>query len=328
MQGLRRTFLLLGLLLAAAFASAQEEDRVLQVGMEAVGTFSWINFAMEHYGFDEQLGFDIETTTYATKNAKQLALQGGESDLVVDDISGVARWHEQGLNVKGIYPYSLATGGVVVAADSDIQSIADLEGKTIAATNLGDKSLLILRALTVSEYGFDPQEDGEIVAAAPPLMSELIQNGEVDAVIPPWHFVARMIGTGDFREITSAVGMLEELGVSTDLPILMIAARTDVDPQLITDYLTAMEMTIEEMRNDEEIFQLILDEELYSLPDESLFPTVVERWEYGIPERWDQEVIDDLAELIDELVELAGGEVVGVSSGDPEAFTDEYNPAQ
>jgi NitT/TauT family transport system substrate-binding protein len=319
------TTLVAAVVLLAGVASAQS-DRLLNVGEEAVGTFSWINFAMQHYGINQELGFDIETTTYATKQAKQLALQAGESDLVVDDITGVALWHEQGLDVKGIYPYSLATGGVVVRADSDIRSIADLQGRTIAATDLGDKSLLILRSLAVGEHGFDPQEDGEIVSAAPPLMSELLARGEIDAAIPPWHFVARMVGTGDFREIVSAVDMLEQLGASPDLPILMVAARTDTDPDLLRDYLRAMEMTIEQMRGDDEIFQLILDEELYSLPDPSLFPVVVERWEAGIPARWDQEVIDGIVELIDDMIELAGTEVVGVERGDAEAFTTEYNP--
>jgi NitT/TauT family transport system substrate-binding protein len=312
-------------LLASGLAGAQG-DRVLNVGMEAVGTFSWINFAMEHYGIDEELGFDIETTSYATKQAKQLALQAGESDLVVDDITGVALWHEQGLPVKGVYPYSLATGGVVVRADSDIQSIEDLRGRTIAATDLGDKSLLVLRSLAVGEHGFDPQEDGEIVSAAPPLMAELLSRGEIDAAIPPWHFVARMVGTGNFREVVSAVDMLDQFGASPDLPILMVAARTDVDPQLLTDYLTAMEMTIERMKGDDEIFQLILDEELYSLPDPSLFPQVIERWKAGVPEVWNQEVIDGIVQLVDDMIELAGAEVVGVQDGDAEAFTADFNP--
>ncbi|MEX2542096.1 MAG: ABC transporter substrate-binding protein [Trueperaceae bacterium] len=313
------------LVLLAGTAAAQD-DRLVNVGMEAVGTFSWINFAMEHYGIDEELGFDIETTSYATKQAKQLALQSGESDLVVDDITGVALWHEQGLDVKGVYPYSLATGGVVVRADSDIHSIADLRGRTIAATDLGDKSLLILRSLAVGEHGFDPQEDGEVVAAAPPLMSELLARGEIDAAIPPWHFVARMVGTGDFREIVSAVDMLGELGASQDMPILMVAARTDMDPALLSDYLQAMNMTIERMRGDDEIFELILEEELYSLPDRSVFPQVIERWEAGIPQRWDQDVIDGIVELIDDMVDLAGTEVVGVQGGDADAFTAEFNP--
>lgn len=314
------------LLLVLGSSFAQEEVPTVRVGLEAVGTFSWIDFAMQHYGINEELGFEVESTTYATKQAKQIALQAGEADIVVDDITGVVLWRDQGIPVRGVYPYSLATGGLVVRADSDIESIADLPGRTIAATDLGDKSLLILRTLALSQHGFDPQDEAEIVSAAPPLMSELLSNGEIDAAIPPWHFVARMVGSGDFREVMAATEMLSELGASADLPILIVVARDEMDPELLRNYLAAMDMTIERMRQDDEIWDLILENELYSLPDPSLFPAVVERWEQGIPQVWNQEVIDELVAMIDDMIELAGPEVVGVERADPEAFTTEFAP--
>ena len=87
-------------------------------------------------------------------------------------------------------------------------------------------------------------------------------------------------------------------------------------------------MTIARMKDDPEIFDLILEEELYTLPDPSLFPQVIERWKAGVPEVWDQQVIDGLVELTARMVELAGPEVVGVDRVDPEAFTLEYAPPQ
>jgi NitT/TauT family transport system substrate-binding protein len=213
---LRKTLLTI-LFAASALASAQTGDAV-RVGLEAVGTFSWVTYAMEHYGVDQELGLNLETTTYATKQAKELALRAGEADIVVDDFLGPVLWREQGIPAKAVYPYSLATGGVVVAAGSDIQSVEDLRDSTLAATNLRDKSLLILRTLGVSQYGFDPQLEGEVIAAAPPLMEELLARGEVDAAIPPWHFIARMVGSGDYREVIANTEMLEQLGMSSDHP--------------------------------------------------------------------------------------------------------------
>ena len=306
--------------------SVAQETPTIDVGLEAIGTFSWIDFAMKHYSIPEELGFNIESDTYATKQAKQIALQSGEADVVVDDITGVAVWRNQGIPVQAVYPYSLATGGVVVSADSDIESIEDLQGKTIAATDLGDKSLLILRTLALTQYGFDPQVESEVVAAAPPLMVELLSRGEIDAAIPPWHFVARMVGSGQYREIMPVTDMLEALDVSPDLPILVVVARDELDPKLLRTYLRAMNMTVERMQQDDEIWDLILENELYSLPDPSLFPSVVERWEQGIPQTWNQETIDGTVELINDMVELAGAEVVGVEQANPEAFTAEFAP--
>lgn len=317
-----RCSVLITMFCAAVFGMAgAQELPTIHVGLEAVGTFSWIDFAMNHYGIPEELGFQTESETYASKQAKQIALQSGEADVVVDDITGVVVWRDQGIPVKAVYPYSLATGGVVVRADSDIQSLEDLRGKTIAATDLGDKSLLILRTLALSQYGFDPQEESEVVAAAPPLMSELLSRGEVDAAIPPWHFVARMVGSGEYREIMPVTQMLEELNVSSDLPILVIVARDELDRELLSSYIQALDMTIERMQQDDEIWDLILENELYSLPDPSLFPQVVERWRQGIPKVWNQEVVDGLVELINGMVELAGPEVVGVERADPDAFS-------
>jgi NitT/TauT family transport system substrate-binding protein len=307
-------------------APAQGERPTIRVGLEAVGTFSWIDFAMRHYGVDEAHGFRTESTTYATKQAKQIALQAGEADVVVDDITGVALWRAQGLPVRGVYPYSLATGGVVVRSDSDITALADLQGRRIAATDLGDKSLLILRTLALSEHGFDPQEASEIVAAAPPLMAELLRSGDVDAAIPPWHFVARMVGSGEYREVVSATEMLAQLGLSSDLPILIVVARDDLEPDLVRAYLSAMNETIQRMQQDEGIWDLILENELYSLPDPSLFPSVVERWERGVTQTWNQEVIDELVAMLDGMIALAGPDIVGLEEVSPDAFTAEFVP--
>ncbi len=325
MRYLATVILTIGLFLASV-ASAQDKPTI-HVGLEAVGTFSWIDFAMKHYGIPEELGFTVESETYGSKAAKRIALQSGAADVVVDDITGVAIWRDQGLPVKAVYPYSLATGGLVVLADSDIRSVADLRGKTIAATDLGDKSLLILRTLAVTEFGFDPQDDSSIVAAAPPLMAEFLSRGEVDAAIPPWHFVARMVASGNYRELMPVTDMLSDLGESTDLPILVVVARDAVEPALMRDYLKAMTMTIERMQQDDEIWDLILANQLYSLPDPTQFPQVVERWKQGIPQVWNQQVIDDIVDLVNGMVELAGPEIVGVESVNPDAFTAEFNPA-
>ena len=314
------------LLSVLAWTSAQE-TKTVRVGLQASGTFSWVVHAMEYFGIDEEFGLTLEPVTYASKQATELALRAGEVDVVVDDFVGAVTMRNNGIPVRAIYPYSAATGGVVVRADSDIQTVADLEGKTIAASSLDDKSLLILRALTTSRYGFDPQADGETLQAAPPLMSELLAKGEIDAAIPYWHFVARMTGGGEYRDIEMVTNMLEELGLRSDLPILVVVGRDGADPEALRTFLAAMNEATQRMKADEGPFwQSVLDEELYSLPDPSLFPAVRERWEAGLPDAWDQEMIDGLVELVDRLVAVAGAEVVGVERIDASAFTTEYNP--
>lgn len=315
-------------LASLTIAQGEQDTKTIRPGLQAVGTFSWVVHAMDYYGIAEEHGLELEPTTYASKQAAELALRAGDVDVVVDDIIGPMVLRNNGIPVQVVYPYSKATGGVVVRVESEIDTIAELEGKTIAAASLDDKSLLILRALTTSQYGFDPQEDGETLQAAPWLMSGLLEEGEIDAGIPYWHFVARMTGTGQFRDMMMVTDMLDELGMRSDLPILVLVAREGADDEAVSRFVAAMVETTERMRQDDDdgIWQSILDEELYSLPDPSLFPEVRARWEAGLPEEWNQEMVDQLVELVDRLVEVAGADIVGVERIDPEAFTTEFAP--
>lgn len=320
--------LVIGTMSGTAFAQ-DGGDRTVRVGMQAVGTFSWVIHAMDYFGVADEFDLTIEGVTYASKQATDIALRADEVDIVVDDFIGVVLSRNQGIPIQAVYPYGKAVGGVVVPVDGDIDSIEDLEGKTIAAASLDDKSLLILRALTSTQYGFDPQVDGETLQAAPWLMTGLLEDGEIDAAIPYWHFVSRMTATGDFKDIMMVTEMLEQLGLRSDLPILVVVARETADPELVRAFLAALQETMARMRAEpgmDGFWQTILDNELYSLPDPSAFPEVRARWEAGLPEAWNQEMIDQLVQLVDQLVEIAGPEIVGVESLPADAYTTEFSP--
>src|SRR5690606_17098206 len=263
MSKVRRLFFaaLIGVALTPQAFAQSDELPVVNAAMEAVGTFSWIVHAMDYFGTDAANGIDVVGTSYASKQATEIALRSGEADVKVDDFLAPVLLRQAGIGASGIYPYATAVGGLVVPSDSDIQGVADLEGKTIAAGALRDKSILILRTLTLSQHGFDVG-DGQVVQAAPPLMMELTASGEVDAALPLWHWVARMEAAGVAREIMTVADMLEQLGLPRELPNLMVVARDDMPDELKTAFIAALQDTFEVMRNtpaDDPFWQTILD---------------------------------------------------------------------
>lgn len=321
----------LAVLAAAAvltFAAAQNPPRV-NAAMQAVGTFSWIVHGMDTFGFDILNGIDVVGTTYASKQATELALRAGDADVLVDDFIGPVVLRANGVEVTGIFPYATAIGGLVVGVNSDIQSPADLQGKVIAAGSLDDKSLIILRALTISQYGFDVQDAAEVVAAAPPLMSQLVASGEADAALPLWHWVARMQAAGTARELMTVEAMQTMLGLPTSLPNLVVVARDAMDDDLKTKFIAALIETVEYMKslpNDDPFWQSILDLQLYSLPNPAQFPAVVDRWRLGTVTTWTDEQVAGLSAMVERLVELAGAEVVGVESVPADAYSTAFVP--
>lgn len=304
--------------------AAAQSPHIVRVGLQASGTFSWVLHAIEYFGIDKELGLQVDAVTYATKEATELALMAGDVDVTVDDFVNVVLMRSRGVPVRAVYPYSLALGGLIVRSDSDIHSIDDLRGKVIAAASLSDKSLLILRVLATSRYGFDPQFDSETIAAAAPLMTELARRGEVDAVLPFWHFAARMIGSGEFREIATVHEMLDEMGLSSDLPNLVVLANDNMDRATLATFLRAMDTATARMKQDDGIWDSILTEGLYSLPDESLMASVRERWEVSLPSQWNDDIVDGLVELVEQMVAVAGAEVVGTDRLDLNAFSTEF----
>lgn len=312
------------LVLGSAFA---QTPKTIRVGLQAGGTFSWVIYAIQRFGIDKQLGIDVKEVTYPSKQATQLALRSGEVQINVDDFIEAVRMQQQGVQARAVYPYSLVTGGLVVKADSPIKNVSDLKGRVIGAQSLGDKSLLILRALAVAKYGFDPQKDSKVVAAAPPLMAELLKKGDIEAGLPFWHFVARQVATGESREVISGAAMLKELGAPTDLPLLLIIARNDLDRDALERLLKAVQLANEKMKATDAFWTEILDKNLYALPDRSLMPAVRKRWETGLPKRWDAGVVVGLTNLVQRMIQVAGADVVGVQRFDPRAYSTEFKPA-
>lgn len=83
--------------------------------------------------------------------------------------------------------YNRAKEPVLVSANSDYQTLEDLQGASVAVFSAVG-STLMWGALIRSEYGLefragDPSSDYEVVVADPASLAELVERGEVDACI-------------------------------------------------------------------------------------------------------------------------------------------------
>lgn len=318
-------FLIPGTRMAHGAQPVQAAQTII-VGAQASGTLSWVIYAMQHYGFDKQYHLDLKVKRLANKTAANLALRAGAVDIEVTDFISAQLMYNTGVPLQVVFPYSKATGGIVVRTSNDIRTIADLKGRRIAATAVNDNGLLFLRALLIKTQGFDAQTANKIVLAAPPLMEALLARGDVDAAIPYWHFVARMVGSGQYRELISDVDMLQQLGLDANVPLLVLVAREDLGPKVTANFIKALVATTSKMKIDDTIWQDILAKGLYKLPDPALFPAVRARWEAGLPSEWTPQNVHALMRLVDKLVAVAGPDVIGVSKIDPSIFNTEFDP--
>ena len=141
----------------------------------------------------------LATVKLANTSAGRVALMAGAADVVVSDWLFVAAQRAAGTPLC-FAPFSTATGGVVVRGGSPIRSFADLKGRRLGiAGGPVDKSWLILQAAAHAR-GIDLAATARVVYGAPPLLGAKLEQGELDAVLTYWNFVARLEAAGG-REV-------------------------------------------------------------------------------------------------------------------------------
>lgn len=204
------------LMMASSSASAEEAVRIATL---KTGTVAWEVDTIIHNGLDKKHGIALALVPVGGKQSADVMLAGGEADVIVSDWIWVSRQRNAGADYT-FSPYSRQVGSIVVKGDSALQSLADLKGRKIGvAGGPTDKSWVLFQALARKDFAFDLAKESEPVFAAPPLLSEKLGSGEIDAVITFWHFAAKLRANGG-RDIATVADAAKSLGLDTETPLL------------------------------------------------------------------------------------------------------------
>jgi NitT/TauT family transport system substrate-binding protein len=210
--------LTLFILLALMAVQAQAAETVRIAALKG-GTLNWELDVIKTHGLDAKNGIDLQVVPVAGKQSADVMLMGGEADVILTDWIWVSQQRAAGKDFTFI-PYSRQVGGVIVPKDSPIVSVGDLRGKKIGVGGgATDKSWVLLRAYARKKHGLDLAKDAEPVFAAPPLINEKIDAGELDAAINFWHLAAKLKAKG-MKEIVSVADAAMELGLDPSVPLL------------------------------------------------------------------------------------------------------------
>ncbi len=119
--------------------------------------------------------------------------------------------------------------GIVVPAVSQVQSIADLKGKTISVPFASTSHGLLLRA--IKAQGWDPEKDVKIITQAPEVAGSALQSNQIDAhadFVPfaelfPWRGFARKIYDGSQANGPTFHGGLVDAAYAEKYPEIVVA---------------------------------------------------------------------------------------------------------
>ena len=317
---------LTALFLVATAATAA--GPTVRVGVLKFGTVHWELDVIETNALDEKQGIDLEVVVLGSKRATSVALQGGAADVIVTDWIWVSRQRAEGRDYAFV-PYSLSVGGLMVRPDAGIARLADLKGRKVGvAGGPVDKSWLLIQAYA-KHNGMDLAQAVEPTFGAPPLLNELIQRGDLPAVLNFWHYNARLKAAG-MQELLTTVEVLPALGVERPMPLLgwvfnrewASDNRDAIDGFLRASY-SAKHLLLE---SDAEWERL---QPKMKVSDATTAAALRDAYRLGIPRRFDEADREAAARTFAILAREGGEKLAGSSDTlAPGTFWTEFDPAQ
>ena len=296
------------LLVGAAAAEA-----TIRVGALRYGTLSWQLDVIAKHGLDRKEGIRIEPLELAATPAAQLALQAGRVDVIVSDWMWVSRQRAEGGDLTFI-PSSGAIGALIVPAASPIRDVAGLAGRRLGiAGSAIDKSWLVLRLYARNQLGFDLDARVQKSFGAPPLLSQELAAGRLDAVLTYWPFAAKL-EAGGMRRLLSVGDALAALELPRDLPLTgyVVSARWAMQNQTALDgFIGASQAANKILAASDAEWERIAP--LTGAASTAELIRLREAYRDGIPRHWGAAERDVAARLYRLLAEIGGATLVGSS---------------
>ncbi len=281
-----------------AHAQSEQALPVLTLSVLQFGTPHWELDHLKRHGLDKANGFELKVRLVADLPASRLALSSGSVDGAVSDLLWAQQRYEAGTAYRYV-PFSSQIGEVLVGADSDIRTLADLRGKRIGVAGGPDGLGWLLLQKAAAAQGVELAREATVQYAAPPLLGQALRRGQLDALLTFWHFSARMRGEGGVRSAFRLADLARTVGLDTDLPILgylFADAWAREHPDLLQAFDRALRQTKRQLAAEPEQWQAIRP--LMRADSDAVFAALRDSFVEGIPQPLDNTRIDALQRLL------------------------------
>ncbi len=215
--------------------------RQLTVGVIPIVDVAPIYLGQEQ-GFFEERGIELELVPGSGGAAAVPGVVAGDFQFAFGNVTSVLLAASQGLPLRVVAEGNSSTGdpatdfsAVVVAADSPVQSAADLAGRTVAVNNLRNIGEVTIRK-AVEDAGGDPGTINFVELAFPD-MPAAVTGGDVDAAWVVEPFVTVATGQGARKVLANFAEAVDDLTVATYFTTEQVIAE---DPQLVDDFQAAI----------------------------------------------------------------------------------------
>lgn len=221
LRGALAALLLLCLVTRTPAVAAGQHDSLptLSVSVLQFGTAHWELDHLRHRRLDRKNGYHLKLIPVANLPASHLAVTSGSVNGAVADLLWVQARFDAGSPYLYV-PFSSQIGDIIVAGSSPVDDVADLQGLRIGVAGGPDSKGWVLLQQVAAGQGIELAASTQVQYAAPPLLSQALKRGQLDAIVTYWHFAARLKGEGDWRSAFGMADLLAALALDRNLPVL------------------------------------------------------------------------------------------------------------
>ncbi|WP_254547177.1 ABC transporter substrate-binding protein [Halomarina pelagica] len=294
---------------------------VMRARFEHNGSPRYMLYAIKRLGLDHDHGFHLDVRLVSDEleggmETVEARLQDGDADLIDIDYISTARERSEGAAIVAIHPYGRTVGGLVAPDDTDIEGLTDLTDHRIGVVRRLDKNWILTRAACREYHGFDPDIEATPVEAGSKVgLTDLLYDGEVDAILQFWPIVPEITERGPYREVLPMAELVQRLSRIDDrLPISTFLTSESFlaeHPETVSSFRGAYRAVVDRLVDDDDLWEEI-GERLMTYDDPAIVRAVRDGWRDMVVRDWDAETIAGMERLFDHLLEVAGADALGV----------------
>jgi len=196
-------------------------------------------------GIYEKHGIDAEMVLFSSGTDLIKAIVGGQLDAGVLGFTNALAWLGQGAELKIVGGAQMGYHSMLVNADSGIETVEELKGKSVASQKQGSTADVVLNGVVWSQAGI-AREDVTMQYVSPAVAIQSLASGTVDGafVFEPYASLAKT---------SYPVKEIYEIGQSWPFPCMVVIASGDIvnnNREAVERMLDAQKEAIEMLEND------------------------------------------------------------------------------
>lgn len=242
---------------ASSSTNADDDDlQTVTVGVMPVAVSAALEYGMDQ-GIFEQHGLEVNIQSGQGGAAALPAVSSGSLDLAIGNPLSIMIAADQGLDMRIATGYAAPpiendmTNGIIVQADSGIETWKDLEGKTVAVNAIQTQGDLVVKGAVANDGG-DPDQVKFTELGFPDMEAQL-EIGNVDAIWQPEPFLTSNLNNPERANLGSA-----NAAVIDQLPPLVTFTSADfaeTNSRLLETFETALAEVLEAASEDPDGFR-------------------------------------------------------------------------